>query len=310
MRTAGKNSNSSATLGNGFKIMLDGPDFLCVGMHKGGTRWLFDQLQYHPDFWMPPLKELHYFDRDSGAGKNAYQALQFARGLSDRKKTQRNTGREWDERDFVFLEEMAAARGALPDMERYARMFAQRGNLLSGDITPHYCSLDEELVTGIMARFPYLRVLLLVRDPVKRAWSHIGDMDKPGRFDRRLLTSPAEFRSFLQDSKKIRQLSYPSRAHRIWSKHTPPEQYRFLFLDDVSTRAEETRGEILLFLGADPAKRSGDLPANYNSKAQSRKLEMPEPIKGVLVEYFAEELRTCAEVFQGHALEWARSYNV
>ena len=35
-----------------------GPDFLCVGAQKGGTRWLYDQLQLHPDFWMPPVKEL------------------------------------------------------------------------------------------------------------------------------------------------------------------------------------------------------------------------------------------------------------
>lgn len=279
-------------------------------MHKGGTRWLFDQLQYHADFWMPPLKELHYFDRGSGVGKNARQALDYANGLSDRKKTQRNTGREWDRRDFDFLEEMAAAKGSDPDIERYVRMFAQRGSLRSGDITPHYCSMDEELVARIIARFPELRVLLLVRDPVKRAWSHIGDMDRPGRFDRRLLASPAEFRSFLHNSKKIRQLSYASRAHLLWSKHTPSGQYRFFFLDDVSTRAEETRREVLVFLGADPEKPSGDLPANYNGKAQSRKLEMSEPIKGVLVEHFAEELRACAKVFQGHAVEWARSYNI
>ena len=40
-----------------------GPDFFCIGAQKGGTRWLYDQLQLHPDFWMPPVKELHYFDR-------------------------------------------------------------------------------------------------------------------------------------------------------------------------------------------------------------------------------------------------------
>src|SRR5438094_376898 len=37
------------------------PDFLCVGAHKGGTTWLYQQLDSHPDFWMPPVKELHYF---------------------------------------------------------------------------------------------------------------------------------------------------------------------------------------------------------------------------------------------------------
>jgi len=36
------------------------PDFLCVGAHKAGSTWLYQQLDSHPDFWMPPVKELHY----------------------------------------------------------------------------------------------------------------------------------------------------------------------------------------------------------------------------------------------------------
>ena len=48
-----------------------GPDFFCIGAQKGGTRWLFDQLDHHPGFWMPPIKELHYFDRSSRFLKKA-----------------------------------------------------------------------------------------------------------------------------------------------------------------------------------------------------------------------------------------------
>ena len=40
-----------------------GPDFICIGAQKAGTRWLFDQLAFHPGFWMPPVKELHYLNR-------------------------------------------------------------------------------------------------------------------------------------------------------------------------------------------------------------------------------------------------------
>ena len=40
-----------------------GPDFICFGGQKGGTRWLFDQLSHHPDFWMTPVKELHYVNQ-------------------------------------------------------------------------------------------------------------------------------------------------------------------------------------------------------------------------------------------------------
>src|SRR5215469_17740999 len=42
---------------------VKGPDFICIGMPKAGTGWLYDQLSHHPDFWMPPVKELHYLHR-------------------------------------------------------------------------------------------------------------------------------------------------------------------------------------------------------------------------------------------------------
>ena len=41
-----------------------GPNFICIGMAKAGTGWLFDQLKHHPDFWMPPIKEFGYLKRD------------------------------------------------------------------------------------------------------------------------------------------------------------------------------------------------------------------------------------------------------
>ncbi len=37
------------------------PTFLGVGAMKCGTTWLFGQLGAHPDIYMPPLKEMHYF---------------------------------------------------------------------------------------------------------------------------------------------------------------------------------------------------------------------------------------------------------
>ena len=37
-----------------------GPEFLCIGMQKAATRWLYDQLRSHIDVWMPPIKEFHF----------------------------------------------------------------------------------------------------------------------------------------------------------------------------------------------------------------------------------------------------------
>jgi len=53
----GRASNGQRKNGNGGGANGAGPDFLCVGIHKGGTTWLYQQLDSHPNFWMPPLKE-------------------------------------------------------------------------------------------------------------------------------------------------------------------------------------------------------------------------------------------------------------
>src|SRR2546423_4071056 len=63
------------------------PDFLCIGAQKAGTSWLYHQLNSHPDFWMPPVKELRYFDSLS-------------------KVNRRNSPRCKDERDRWFLEKL------------------------------------------------------------------------------------------------------------------------------------------------------------------------------------------------------------
>src|SRR5262245_13183400 len=59
------------------------PDFLGIGAQKAGTTWLYEQLRRHPDVWLPPEKELHYFDRKRGAGQSL-RAKVFGDGFEDR----------------------------------------------------------------------------------------------------------------------------------------------------------------------------------------------------------------------------------
>jgi hypothetical protein len=40
-----------------------GPDFLVIGAQRAGTTWLHRVLSQHPRLWLPPVKELHYFDK-------------------------------------------------------------------------------------------------------------------------------------------------------------------------------------------------------------------------------------------------------
>ena len=54
------------------------PDFLILGVPKGGTTSLFAWLREHPKIWGHPRKELHFFDGDYHFGERWYCA-QFPR---------------------------------------------------------------------------------------------------------------------------------------------------------------------------------------------------------------------------------------
>src|SRR6185295_12624998 len=80
-----------------------GPDFLCIGAQKAGTGWLYEQLRSHPGFWMPPMKELHYFDRrGSASGGGTRRSLPLARKEGERIAIARERAR--DDRDQQFLD--------------------------------------------------------------------------------------------------------------------------------------------------------------------------------------------------------------
>ena len=38
------------------------PNFLCIGMQKGGTTWLYDVLKQHPSVTTMPAKEIVFFN--------------------------------------------------------------------------------------------------------------------------------------------------------------------------------------------------------------------------------------------------------
>ena len=48
------------------------PDLLCMGFRKSGTTWLFENLHYHPDIYLPPYKNVRYFSDDFQESLRSY----------------------------------------------------------------------------------------------------------------------------------------------------------------------------------------------------------------------------------------------
>jgi hypothetical protein len=265
------------------------PDFLCVGAHKGGTTWLYQQLDSHPDFWMPPVKELHYFD----------QLSRVQRASPPRRR---------DERDLRFLESLKSLSGEpCMDLENYARLFAPKGSLLSGDISPNYSTLSKKLVRRIIRYFPDLRVIFMARDPVERVWSHLSMEVHHRQIEPFDATDVGEVnRNLLRRGMLLR--SYPSAIVARWKRYVHPDRLRVYFFDDLQRNPTELRRSILHFLGADPEKPSGQLRADYNSWAGMEKLPLTNQVRSHLAHFFKKELKACAVRLGGPAREWPARY--
>jgi len=265
------------------------PDFLCVGAQKAGTSWLYRQLEPHPDFWMPPVKELHYLDQLN--------------------RTKRIHGpRREDERDASFMDRMQDLRGRFYlDLDNYGRLFQHKGTCLSGDISPAYSTLNDEIIDRVVDHFPNLKVVFLARDPVERAWSQLSMGVRLGMINKFDATDPEEvICNLLNPGVLVR--SHPSKIVARWKRYVRPENFRVYFFDDLKENPTELRGSILRFLGGDPEKPSGALRPHENNDAGCDKLRLTAKVRDRVAQFFEHELKACAAELGGRARSWPARY--
>jgi len=298
---------------------VQGPDFLCIGMQKAGTGWLYDQLSHHPQFWMPPLKEIHFLDREM---PKFGTARKFRNGMQRRQKQglgQPARRRPIEQRDMDFLDALEALRGKPRDVASYGRIFRFKNGQLSGDVTPGYSVLREDVIAEIARILPHLRIVQLVRDPVQRLWSQLSMAARRGRFDARLTGDPSAFHSYLDKAGgdddrdetlvDIAKVAFPARVAARWDRAAPKLRFRHFFFDDIIERPDGLRADILTFLGADPDVVGGP-PPEENRKSSFEKLPLTPEIEAVMVDFFRDEIEACATRFGGHAENWAARYRV
>ena len=266
------------------------PDFLCIGAQKSGTTWLYHQLHLHPDFWMPPQKELHYFDQ-----------LGHARLFGLQRKE--------DERDLRFLEAMKKLSDQpFIDLEGYARLFELKGSLISGDITPAYSTLNEEIISRIVRRFPKLKVIFLARDPVERALSQLSmdvrlEVSKPFN----VADTDKVIQKLLHPAVLLR--SHPSTIVARWRRYVHPDQFRVHFFEELEQAPAALFSSIVRFLGGDPGKTRSRL--NGKNKANSiGKLQFSDQVRCDVARFFEPELKACAAELGGPATAWLARYGL
>jgi hypothetical protein len=283
---------------------------LCVGMPKAGTGWLFDQLKNHPDFWLPPVKEVSYLNHGFPRLARSSRLLDKKREKLQRASAKKGRRSAVKRRDLAFLQAATDCSGLARDLSRYASLFQFKDNLKSGDITPSYSLLDANLIEQIAARFPAIRIIFLVRDPIARAWSHICMACRDGSLNIGLMEQPVKFREYLMKRDVLLGSSMATEIVSRWRAAAPSIRFRHFFFDDIVAEPETVRRDILLYLGADPDENIGKLPAGFNRKDGLPKLVMSDDIKTELIDCLGDEVRACAEFFGGPARNWPAIYGL
>lgn len=222
--------------------MTNIPDFIGIGVQKGGTSWLHRQFVAHPQIFIPPKrKEIHFFDHYFDKGATWYK--------------------KWFE-------------------DKNGKQTAQQSiNKCSGEITPNYI-YDEAVAPRLHAFHPDVKLIIMLRHPVRRAYSHYQMLFQSGQgqqysdFDDFMHNHPHGFKRGLYGAQITRWLEYFNK-----------EQFLFLISEEVFENPDAAFDQIAGFLNIDatlfdrataqkPVGRARHAPANSTLAVMAQKTRL------------------------------------
>jgi len=218
------------------------PNLLIIGAAKAGTTALYDYLAQHPQVFLSRVKEPMFFSRED----------YYARGL------------DWYEAEYF--------EGA----EDYP---------VRAEATPHYLYWSEKVAPRIKEVYGERPVKFIAsfRDPVSRAYSWYWNMVREGRedldFDEALQVEEDRLKQnryeLYQRGSMVYGYSAGSQYASLLQPYLElfsPENFLFVFQDDLRSRENETCKEIFEFLGIEPSIQVNTSYSNPASMPRSRRL--------------------------------------
>lgn len=152
--------------------MPNKPNFLVIGVQKAATSWLWVQLRKHSQIWLPPIKELHFFDHLYVEENRNWTTGHIYKGVRECLKWQINHAEPFNPQYVRYIADYT--KEDIFTEEWYFRIFSRSlEGRITGDITPEYCTIPEEGIQYVKQLLGDLPIVMIVRDPVKRALSQI-----------------------------------------------------------------------------------------------------------------------------------------
>ncbi|ASF47880.1 sulfotransferase [Methylovulum psychrotolerans] len=225
------------------------PSFLCVGVQKAGTSWLYEQLRQHPEIWLPPIKELHYFDHLYCPANRAWTQWHIEQSAKNLLKDYLNQAQAVDFRYVRYLATMASK--PLFTEAWYRQAFtrrAARGKLL-GDITPEYCAIGDEGILYMKRLLGAVKVLWMIRDPLDRALSQL--RMNAGRRGLSADTPASTWLALAEDPEVAERGNYADYIPR-WERHLGRDAMLFIPFRQIGQQPEAVLQTVGQFLQVTP----------------------------------------------------------
>lgn len=227
------------------------PDFFIVGAAKAGTTALYAFLSQHPQVYMSPIKEPNYFSTDIDTEHLRPQVKKRLKA---------------ENLDQYFKDGMPRIlhRAYLRNEQQYLELFkAASPDVKAGEASASY--LYSEVAAAEIKKFnPAAKIIILLREPAGRAYSHyLMDLKlgfTEGDFANALAIDAAARPKGWGASSLYKELGMYSTQVERYLRIFPRERVMILLHDDLRKNEKETLRSIFRFLGIDEefsANKSG-----------------------------------------------------
>jgi hypothetical protein len=288
--------NSSINPGGSCKKKAcgNGPDFLLIGAARSGTTWLYNRLKLHKDIFVPPVKEIHYFDiyrkypfwhwiRVRRMVLHMKRFAMFAINRSDRNPVNIFWLSRWGLHYFLLPKTHSWYRG----------IFNDPAGRRSGELTPAYALLHEDDIADIVAINPAVKIIFQMRDPIDRVWSqvvmHLRLHQRSGNYGEYI----DEIREVTLSDEVLDRSRYLDTIEK-WERYVKPENICYLFFDDIQSNPSGLLLRLFSFLDAELgsqlvfSKKLTDKVASRETHGRNMPAEIERELAGIFLPMLTE----------------------
>ena len=279
-------------------------NFIGIGAHKSGTSWIFERLREIDHFELPPVKEIHYFDR-----KYKQNKLHFTKRFPSIKsyfESIKICVLNFNRINWFYSWYFKSYSDSW-----YVSLF--KSKKIQGEITPAYSILSVEEIRRLKKVANPEKILFIIRNPIERAWSHYQYLVQRGKkFDKKNLVK--EIKSFMLSDEQRKRSNYIEIINK-YRNFFQDEDIYILFYDSILNEPEALIENMMSVFGI---KKINLMNCNFRDvNNSSKKLRIPIEISKLVNELYKKDISVLSEkigsyckIWNGEKIEKAKIWNI